>query len=289
MLITIKKDSTNVQAVILAQSMLLAAKYTVKIDGDFGKNTETLVLLFQTKNNLVSDGIIGEKTWQVLFLKASSYLTKTAEKFLGEQDLLNAATLLGIEVAAIKAVNEVESRGQGFVDDFPVILFERHLFWKRLKKHGVNPASVVKNNRDILSTKAGGYKNKAQEIKRLKRAMKIHPQAAMESASWGLFQVLGKHWKKLNYSSIENFVANMQESEAKQLDVFVRYIKAFECDQHLKLKNGASKLRLRNFEKFAACYNGPAFKKNFYHTRMLRAYTRYKKYDHTNGVQLEVA
>jgi hypothetical protein len=277
MLVAIRKDSKNVQAVILAQSMLLAANYPVNVDGDFGSKTEQIVFLFQADNHLVSDGIIGSKTWEVLFAKSSHYLSHSAEKFLSEQDLVNAAVRLGIEVAAVKAVNEVESRGQGFLGNFPIILFERHVFWRRLKKYNINPASVVSGNSDFLSQDTGGYKGGLKEVKRLERAMKIHPQAAMESASWGLFQIMGYHWKSMGYLSINDFVERMKQNENEQLKAFVAFLlKVGKCHRSLKLSNNHQKLTSRNFAQFARCYNGSAYKRNAYHSKMLKAYLRYK-------------
>ena len=49
---------------------------------------------------------------------------------LRESDLIAAADRLDVPLASIKAVNEVESSGRGFLaDGRPVILFERHVFW----------------------------------------------------------------------------------------------------------------------------------------------------------------
>lgn len=275
MLVAIRLYSKNVPAVTLAQSMLKSVGYQLTIDGDFGKNTEKQVIKFQSKNKLVNDGIIAEKTWHSLFICAKEYLVINTNKFLSEGDLQKAANKLGIELAAIKAVNEVESRGKGFIANHPVILFERHKFWKQLKKHGINPANFVNGNHDILNTKAGGYKGGVKEITRLERAMSIHPEAAMESASWGLFQVMGYHWKKLGYASIHDFVEQMKTREAAHLDAFSRYIVIFKCIDALRLDIG-NKLVLNNFSKFAHCYNGPNYKVNHYHTKMLKAYNKYR-------------
>ena len=37
------------------------------IDGVFGKKTKTAVTAFQLENNLDPDGIVGQKTWAVLW------------------------------------------------------------------------------------------------------------------------------------------------------------------------------------------------------------------------------
>ena len=277
MLVTIKKGTTNSQATTLAQSMLVAAGYHIKVDGDFGKKTEDMVLRFQAADNLVVDGIIGEKTWNVLFINANSYLTVSISRYLSEQDLIHAANRLGIQLAAVKAVNEVESRGSGFRGDHPVILFERHVFWKRLKAYGINPYDYVSDNEDILNKKTGGYKGGTKEVKRLERAMKIHPKAALESASWGLFQIMGYHWKSLGYSSIESFVSKMKKNEANQLEAFVRFLKKNKLDRVLRLKNGQKTLVLDDFRNFARRYNGSAYAKNHYHTKLQKAYSRYLK------------
>ncbi|MDZ7370212.1 MAG: M15 family metallopeptidase [candidate division KSB1 bacterium] len=39
----------------------------IKVDGVFGKQTETAVKAYQKRKGLVADGIVGEKTWNILF------------------------------------------------------------------------------------------------------------------------------------------------------------------------------------------------------------------------------
>jgi hypothetical protein len=287
MRITIKRGSQDFEAVILLQAMLQQLKYSVVIDGLFGRGLEQTVERFQLANNLVADGIVGPKTWQKLYLRSSDYLAISTQRFIEEIDLINAAKELNIEVAAVKAVNEVESRGMGFVNDFPVILFERHIFWKRLKKHGINPSShVTSANKDILSQESGGYTRSANEIKRLDRAQQIHKQAALESASWGLFQIMGYHWKVLGYESIEDFVMRMKKGEVEHLQAFVRYINVNRLASTLQLKTDEENLTLSNFEAFARRYNGANYTKNRYHTKMLSAYKRYRKKEDTLFAEL---
>jgi len=272
----IKIHSTNYNAVTQAQSMLEGLGYNISVDGKFGRSMEAAVMAFQWENQLVMDGIIGEKTWKVMMLIASHYLHETSSQFLSESDLVNAAAKLDIELAAIKAVNEVESRGSGFLNNFPKILFERHVFWKRLNKHGVDPEEYAADNSDILQKRYGGYKGGIREIARLEKAKAIHEPAALESASWGLFQIMGYHWKALDYNSVEDFTQRMMRSEAEQLDAFVRYIKRNRLDRWLRLEADQSSLELKNFEKFAHRYNGPAYLRNKYHSKMFSAYNKYR-------------
>src|SRR5690606_6939339 len=98
----------------------------LRVDGDFGPSTEAAVMAFQRKAGLVVDGIAGTKTRQALAGEDCSCLLK-------EADLIAAADRLGAELAAIKAVNEVESRGAGFfAPGKAAILYERHIMRRRL-------------------------------------------------------------------------------------------------------------------------------------------------------------
>lgn len=58
---TILKKGSKGEAVKTLQEFL-----NITIDGDFGNNTEAAVKEFQSKNGLVVDGIVGQKTWAVM-------------------------------------------------------------------------------------------------------------------------------------------------------------------------------------------------------------------------------
>lgn len=122
------------------------------------------------------------------------------ENTFRKEDLDDAARRLGIETAAVKAVIDVEtgSRGGILPDGRAVILFEGHVFWRRLKLYGINPVDNFRGNEDILHLEwtCRNYKGGAGEYERLERAMKIHRNAAWESASWGVFQIMGFNYRK---------------------------------------------------------------------------------------------
>src|SRR5919202_6705013 len=125
---------------------------------------------------------------------------------ISENQFNDSAGLLKIEVAAIKAVAEVESSGEGFLPDGkPKILFEPHIFWKRLRAKGINPNLFMEENPDILypKWKPGAYGPVSKQHDRLQRAAKINREAALQSASWGKFQIMGFNWKACSCASLQ--------------------------------------------------------------------------------------
>ena len=192
-------------------------------------------------------------------------------KKLDQDDFAKAASALGVPVAAIRAVTEVESKGSGFLPDGrPVILFERHIMRRQLEKMGRKDlADLQAKFPSIVNRQTGGYKGGAAEHERLGVAATINRQCALESCSWGLFQVLGVHWKLLGYASIQDFVNAMYRNEAGHLDCFVRFIKANP--------NLLRAIRAQDWAAFAAGYNGPAYVKNAYHTKLATAFAKHSK------------
>lgn len=192
-------------------------------------------------------------------------------KKLTNADFERAATELGVPVAAVKAITEVESRGSGFLPDGrPVVLFERHIMWRRVReKFGSSEAQkYFERYPDLINPTAGGYGKESEQPNRMGRAAgSIDRDCALESASWGAFQVMGFHWKSLGYESLQQFVNAMYRSEGDQLDAFVRFIKA----------NGNVHQALKRLDWVAVAkgYNGPAYEKNSYHTKLASAYARH--------------
>jgi len=265
---TIKLNTRKRDLVVALQEILKEAGYSLVIDGVFGNRTNDTVKDYQKKNNLVVDGIVGPKTWTRLFSQFPEYNLEKSSKFLSEKDITDVARQLEIEIAALKAVNEVESMGVGFVAGKPKILFEGHIFWKRLVVHGLNPVDFLQGNGDILYKKwtSRYYKGGLAEYERLDNAMIIDETSALESASWGLFQIMGFHYKSLGYKTVQSFVKKMEKNEREQLIAFASFVKFHKLDKYL---------RDHNWAQFARKYNGPGYKKNKYDSKLARAYSRY--------------
>ena len=243
------------------QRQLIRAGYPLDPDGVFGEKTEAAVIKFQTKCGLVVDGKVGPKTLTAL-------AGQKIGKLLKENDLTLAAQKLGVDIASIKAINAVESRGLGFLPDGrPKILFERHVMFKQLEDRGYDVEQLASQYPNIINTKPGGYAGQHTEHKRLNNAIAINQDAALCSASWGIFQIMGFHWQALGYDSAEKFAQAMHHSEGKQLDAFVRFIQSNQ-----KLHQA---LIEQKWAQFAKMYNGPAYKKNLYDIKLARAYAQY--------------
>lgn len=189
---------------------------------------------------------------------------------LTETDYQRAAEDLGVPVAAVKAVTEVESRGDGFLPDGrPVVLFERHIMYRRVRdKFGSAEAQkYFERYPDLINPTPGGYGKTAEQPNRMGRAaVSIDRDCALESASWGLFQIMGFHWESLGYESLQQFVNAMYRSEGDQLEAFVRFIKV-NAGVHQALK------RL-DWVGVARGYNGPNYSINKYDTRLADAYNK---------------
>ena len=186
-----------------------------------------------------------------------------------ESDFQKAATDLGITPAHIKAFAEVESSGDGFLPTGePKILFERHVFYQRLvKNRGQSFADTVrKTDPDICNPSAGGYGKYSEQHPKLQRAVAIDRPSALESCSWGAFQVMGYHWTTCGYNSVQGLV-NAAYSESGQLDMLVRFLKANPGIIHA--------LRAKDWPTVARLYNGPAYAKNAYDTKLAAAYKKF--------------
>ena len=179
-------------------------------------------------------------------------------KRLTEQDFERAANRLGCEVAAIKAVAQVESRGEGFyADGFPVILFERHIFKKYTQGR-------YNQSHPEISGQPGNYgKAGANQRRKFSAAFVLNPTAAMKACSWGKFQIMGFNHEVCGYATVDAFVDAMKESEGKQLDAFVEFVIGNRLGKYLKTLNWAN---------FAEGYNGSGYAQNRYDTKMAKAY-----------------
>ncbi|MDT4841336.1 N-acetylmuramidase [compost metagenome] len=181
---------------------------------------------------------------------------------LSDEGMDEVCDTLGITESEVWAVLTVETRGFGFLTDRrPQILFERHVF------HRLTKGAHAAGNADISNPKAGGYIGGAGEYGRLEKAMQLDKTAALQSASWGIGQVMGFNFKVAGFASTDKLVAGMVKDENSQLLAMANFIKG---------NNLAGALQRNNWVSFARGYNGPEFKRNEYDARLAAAHAKFK-------------
>ena len=154
---------------------------------------------------------------------------------------------LGIYEPEAWAVLKVETQGFGFLKDRrPRILFECHVF------HRITNGKYDTGNADISNTKTGGYLGDENEYPRLQKAMDLNTSAALQSASWGIGQVMGCNYVAAGFASIDDMVTYMVQDESSQIKAVANFIK----DSDL-----AGALQRQNWVSFSRGYKGGNFKK----------------------------
>jgi hypothetical protein len=184
----------------------------------------------------------------------------------------------------IKAIVTVESAGRGHLQDGRAkILFEGHKFWYWLEKFGKDPKALQKGKEHIIYPKwtREHYKVGAKEYDRLNEAKLIDAKAAVYSASWGLFQILGEnleHYiKGRKYKSHEEFEAKQHESECYHFLDFLEFIKTKKVrGKALIAYVSEDNAGQYDWESFAFGYNGSGYKLNKYDIKLKTAYEKYK-------------
>ena len=83
--------------------------------------------------------------------------------------------------------------------------------------------------------------------------MGLDRDAALRSASWGAFQIMGDNFGTAGYADAVSLVAAMVSGEPAQLDAFVAFVKKNRLDDELARHDWAG---------FARAYNGSAYRDN---------------------------
>jgi hypothetical protein len=183
---------------------------------------------------------------------------------VGAADYEAAGAELGCERAAIQAVAQVESGRLGPFDPATgrmIILFEPHHFSSRSNR-------VFDQTHPHISYRRWGQRpypnSQADRYAQLREAHALDPAAALKSASWGRFQIMGFNHRMCGHATVEAFVTDLAQSDARHLAAFVRFILA---DRVL-----LNAIRSKNWALFAEKYNGPRYAEHDYHGKMARAY-----------------
>jgi hypothetical protein len=183
-------------------------------------------------------------------------------------DIHAVADMAGIDRAALRAVLSVETGGSGFdKSGRPKALFERHYFYKFIKD---DPVLLDQASAAGLAYPKWGErpypKGSDAVYAEIDAAYEMRSEAALMATSWGLGQIMGSNWKMTGAASVEEMVRQAMESETNQLHHMIGFIKSAGLLDKLKAKDWAG---------FAKGYNGPAYAKNSYDTKLAGAYANF--------------
>ena len=184
---------------------------------------------------------------------------------LSEEDYVDAARALNCETAAIKAVVETEVKIRGAFDSEgrPTILFERHFFSR------LSGGRFDKSDPEISNPTPGGYGRFSEQYPKLEQAMKLDRDAALRSASWGAFQIMGDNCGAAGFGSVDAVVEAMKASVQSQIAAFVQFVKSNPVILHA--------LQNKNWTRLARHYNGPGYAANQYDCKMQQNYEKFSK------------
>ena len=179
---------------------------------------------------------------------------------LSNDGLQKVASALNVGAAELWTLLAVETSGCGFLSDRrPQILFERHIF------HRLTDGSF--DDGQISDPTPGGYGPRgAAQYDRLALAMTKNTDAALQSASWGIGQIMGMNYDKIGFQSVEQMVAAMVDSEDGQLSAIGAFLRSTGLQLALQTHNWAS---------FARGYNGPNYTVNRYDIKLNAEYQKY--------------
>ena len=144
---------------------------------------------------------------------------------------VRAADRLSCEVAAIRAIWQVEAGGQYYLSDGSVI--------RRFEPHHM-PGSRM-TWRDSLKL------SRSARERAFGAAFAKNPDAALRATSWGAPQIMGFNAADTGFASARAMVVAMANSEWSQLLSFVNLVETWGL---------ATKLRAHDWTGFARRYNG---------------------------------
>ena len=214
--------------------------------------------------------VVGGDTLSVSFLPTDESLRHGR---LSEHDFEEVAAELGVGVAAIKAVTDIEAgrTHEGFWSEGkPLINFDLGVYRARAARRGVNLKKYARSHSVIFNrpnTARYGSQQAAQQA-RLDAAMSIDSVSAIEGTFWGMFQIGGFNYARCGAKNHSEFVRLMSRSERDQLELFAAFIRNAGLLPALQRKD---------WRAFARGYNGPSYASRGYHTRLASSYAKHAK------------
>lgn len=224
----------------------------------------------------------------VAFSVFGSRLSYPKPEFFSDAQYQHMASELNVEVAAIKALVQQESQGHPFLENgLPPILYERRHFFdlsvkKRAKEAEEKEREAEKKAAESKGEKASGAPKKKthppkkkgppenpypkfpdlcfphgdqygggnlNQYEKLVRAAALDFDIAVQSCSWGGFQILGEYYSSCGCSTPAEFANKFMSGTDGQMDIFIAFMKK-------EKSSGVEGLKNHDWEQVATSYNG---------------------------------
>ena len=181
---------------------------------------------------------------------------------LSDDGFEHARLLLDVDAPTLWAVLHVETGGFGYLPSRrPVIRFERHVF------HQLTAGRFDLEQPYISNPLPGGYIGGPAEYVRLNSASMLDADAALQSASWGIGQLMGYNVDHVGYQDVQQMVTAMVDDEDDQIIATARFIE--DCMLNEALQD-------RDWTLFASVYNGSDFGRDGYDVKLAAAFEHYQ-------------
>lgn len=192
-----------------------------------------------------------------------------------DDEIKNIAASFGLTWKHVKTVLLIESSGSGFDSatglikiQFEPTIFHKQLALKKitstLKFLGGTLYDVIVGNK-VLENKVDVQ---SKEWVAFNTAIAINEDAAYRATSFGLGQIMGFNCVACGFKTAKEMADNFIISEANQLTGMMYFIKS-----QPKMFNA---LKACDWNTFASLYNGPAYKKFLYDTKLKNTYDSLK-------------
>ena len=170
---------------------------------------------------------------------------------------------IDIEPELLKSFIKVETNGNNLLNGRCIIRWETHIF-KRRTGYTIN----VHGKRGYITDECQNNEWEAFTRARDLLCQGRYSKDAYESASWGIGQIMGFHYKRLGFESpaeMSEWIAKSEENGIRSIGMFIK--------SHAKLLQACKDL---DFTKIAYYYNGKYYYRNKYDVKMKNEYDRLK-------------
>ena len=171
-----------------------------------------------------------------------------------EGEYKNLSIIFGVPTSTIKAIDLVESSGEGFDPKTGKIKIQFEPSWFK-KLTGI----LISN----------GVENQAKEWAAFNKAFAKNPAKAMEATSIGRMQVLGLHFKRLGFASVGAMWDFAKKSEKNQLWLGLKFI---ATDKRL-----LKAVKAKDWKTVAYLYNGANYWVKRYDLKLKNAELNFRK------------